>query len=276
MRFTLESRLDYQALEPSTLILNVEAMNIGQTIHSERLAITPEVPHEAHVSATGTRYRRLLLPPGAYSIAYTAEVETAPTREAPSNVPEVPVAELPLEVMPYLYASRYCPSDRLARFAIRQFGALPRGHERVTAICNWIFEHVDYQKGWSDTGTAADDTFALRAGVCRDFAHLGITFCRALGIPARFVSAYGWQLDPPDFHAVFEAWLGDRWYLFDATRLTPVDGLVRIGVGRDAADTAFSTFFGAIAPGAMSVSVTAGSPADMARPWTTEAVSLSA
>src|SRR6185369_9534561 len=84
----------------------------------------------------------------------------------------------------------------------------------------------------------------LRAGVCRDFAHLGITFCQALGIPARYVSAYGWKLVPQDFHAVFEAYLGGRWYLFDPTRLTPPMGLIRVGVGRDAADTAFSTFFG--------------------------------
>ena len=78
--------------------------------------------------------------------------------------------------------------------------------------------------------------------MCRDFAHLGITFCRALGIPARFVSAYGYKLYPQDFHAVFEAYLGGRWYLFDPTRLSPPDGLIRIGVGRDAADTAFATY----------------------------------
>ena len=96
------------------------------------------------------------------------------------------------------------------------------------------------------TGRDAADTATERAGVCRDFAHLGITFCRALGIPARFVSAYAWQLDPPDFHACFEAYLGDRWYLFDATRLAPTNGLVRIGTGRDAADTAFATVFGAV------------------------------
>ena len=92
-----------------------------------------------------------------------------------------------------------------------------------------------------------------RAGVCRDFAHLGIAFCRALSIPARFISAYAWQLDPADFHACFEAYLGDRWYLFDATRLAPTNGLVRIGTGKDAADTAFATVFGAIGLNQMNV-----------------------
>jgi transglutaminase-like putative cysteine protease len=92
-----------------------------------------------------------------------------------------------------------------------------------------------------------------RAGVCRDFAHLGIAFCRALNIPARFVSAYAYQLQPPDFHACFEAYLGDRWYLFDATRLVPTSRLVRIGTGRDAADVSFATVFGAAAMESMQV-----------------------
>ncbi|MEO8882719.1 MAG: transglutaminase family protein, partial [Devosia sp.] len=174
--------------------------------------------------------------------------------------------------LPYLYPSRYCQSDRLARFVIREFGQLPPGHQRVTEICNWIYEHVDYLKGASDQQTSAYDTFSLRAGVCRDFAHLGITFCRALGIPARFVSAYGWQLVPQDFHAVFEVFLGDRWYLFDATRTAPLDGLIRIAIGHDAADTAFSTFYGQAAMPGMAISVNA--EGDRSAPWTTQAVSV--
>jgi transglutaminase-like putative cysteine protease len=150
-------------------------------------------------------------------------------------VGEVPVAKLPLDTLPFLNPSRYCPSDQLARFANREFGAIRPGFTRVSEICNWINSEVDYLFGTSDTTTTAAHTFSLRAGVCRDFAHLGITFCRALGIPARFVSCYAWQLEPQDFHAVFEAYLGDRWYLFDATRMAALDGMVRIGCGRDAA-----------------------------------------
>ena len=122
--------------------------------------------------------------------------------------------------------------------------------------------------------TSAYDTFSLRAGVCRDFAHLGITFCRALGIPARFVSAYGWQLVPQDFHAVFEAYLGDRWYLFDATRTAPLDGLVRIAVGRDAADSAFSTFYGSVNFQRKLITVTRDEAPPKDEPWTTQAVSI--
>jgi transglutaminase-like putative cysteine protease len=177
-------------------------------------------------------------------------------------------------VLPYLYPSRYCQSDNLSRFAWRQFGAIATGHERVTAVCNWIYEYVDYLAGSSDSGTSAHDTFTQRAGVCRDFAHLGISFCRALGIPARFVSAYGWKLTPQDFHAVFEAYLGGRWYLFDATRLCPIDGIVRIGVGRDAADTSFATFYGQIEGGFKEVWISPRGHSNEDEQWTTEAVSV--
>jgi transglutaminase-like putative cysteine protease len=199
-----------------------------------------------------------------------------PQVDDPGEIAEVPVAALPLEVMPHLFPSRYCPSDQLMRFAWRRFGDIAGGHEKVTAICNWIYDNVDYLTGSSDGSTSAHDTFTIRAGVCRDFAHLGITLCRALGIPARYVSAFGYKLYPQDFHAVFEAFVGDRWYLFDATRLSPPDGLIRIGVGRDAADTAFATYFGALADQPKTVWVEAKAEGDPATPWTTEAVSISA
>lgn len=110
------------------------------------------------------------------------------------------------------------PSDRLEAFANREFGHLARGHARVTAICNWLYDNIDYQRGASDGETTADESLIKRAGVCRDFAHLGISFCRALRIPARFVSCYAYGLEPRDFHAVFEAYLDGRWWLFDGTR----------------------------------------------------------
>jgi len=228
------------------MILNIEAQRVeGQTIAQETFSVTPDVPSETHATIeTSNRYRRLLLRPGEYAIRYEARVETSPQLNLPGSVDEVPVAQLPLDVMSYLFSSRYCESEELGRFAWRRFGDLPQGHSRVAAVCDWIRDNVDYLEGSSDGKTTAVDTFATRAGVCRDFAHLGITFCRALGIPARFVSAYGWKLEPQDFHAVFEAYLAGRWYVFDPTRLSPPEGVVRIGVGRDAADTAFATFFG--------------------------------
>jgi len=246
MKFSLCCELNYLVRRDTTMILNIEAQRVeGQTIAQETFSVTPDVLSETHATIeTSNRYRRLLLRPGEYAIRYEARVETSPQLNLPGSVDEVPVAQLPLDVMSYLFSSRYCESEELGRFAWRRFGDLPQGHSRVAAICDWIRDNVDYLEGSSDGKTTAVDTFATRAGVCRDFAHLGITFCRALGIPARFVSAYGWKLEPQDFHAVFEAYLAGRWYVFDPTGLSPPEGVVRIGVGRDAADTAFATFFG--------------------------------
>ncbi len=246
MRFELGSELIYVANKETTLIVNVEAQHLnGQRILWETFKVTPSASGEAYEAAeTSNRYRRLRLTPGRYVIRYDAEIETSPVLSRPENVEQMAVEKLPFEVVNHLFPSRYCESDQLARFAWRRFGEGPGGHARVEAICDWIHENVDYLSGSSDGSTSAYDTFTTRAGVCRDFAHLGITFCRALGIPARFVSAYAWKLEPQDFHAVFEAYLGGRWYLFDPTRLAPAEGLIRIGVGRDAADTAFATWFG--------------------------------
>jgi transglutaminase-like putative cysteine protease len=277
MRFSIDTRLEYEAATETTLILNIEAQRAGsQRILSEWLSLPPGVKSEEHeVPETGNRYRRLILPIGTHTISYGAQVDTRPAIGDVTEVDEVPIANLPFDVMPHLFPSRYCPSDRLGRFAWRQFGEIATGHEKVEAICNWIYDNVDYIAGTSDGSTSAHDTFTLRAGVCRDFAHLGITFARALGIPARFVSAYAHELEPQDFHAVFEAYLGGRWYLFDATRLCPIDGIVRIGVGRDAADTAFATYFGQLSGPPKIIEVRRLDEAP-GQEWTVEAVSLSA
>lgn len=277
MKFSVSCSLQYDVAADTTLILNIEAQrNVGQNVVTEQFSISRGVASEEHVvPETGNRYRRMVLPVGRHQIGYTAEIETMPFIGEPASIAQVPVAALPFEVIGHLSPSRYCQSDKLGRFAWRTFGDIANGHEKVTAICNWIFENVDYLEGSSDISTSAYDTFTLRAGVCRDFAHLGITFARALGIPARFVSAYALDLVPQDFHAVFEAYLGDRWYLFDATRLCPIDGIMRIGIGRDAADSAFATYFGQLSgpPKLISVErVDNQQPGD----WTVKAVSISA
>jgi transglutaminase-like putative cysteine protease len=130
------------------------------------------------------------------------------------------------------------------RLAQHEFGKLQHGFSRVTAICNWIHDNVEYLRGSTNPLTSAYDTATERAGVCRDFAHLAIAFCRAVLIPARFVAGYAYSLQPPDFHAYFEAYLNRAWYIFDSTRLAPQTGLIRVGSGHDAADTSFATIFG--------------------------------
>jgi len=275
VKFNVGCEIGYEIADAATLIFNIEAMRGGrQKILREQLTITPQrEADENTASDTGNRYLRLTAPQGQVQLRYEAVVELDPVHQQPDFIGEVPVAKLPLDTMAYINPSRYCPSDQLARFAGRQFGNIQPGFQRVTEICNWINGEVDYMFGSSDTSTTAADTFSTRAGVCRDFAHLGITFCRALGIPARFVSCYAWQLVPQDFHAVFEAYLGDRWYLFDPTRMAALDGMVRIGCGRDAADTAFATIYGNV----NSMPITVWSEAidgDADEQWTTDAVSV--
>jgi transglutaminase-like putative cysteine protease len=155
------------------------------------------------------------------------------------------VTGVPDDVLRYLMPSRYCESDVMSRAAQQLFGQLPPGIGRVRAIESWIHESIGYLPGFSNSTTTAQEVFVQRAGVCRDFAHLGITMCRALNIPARLVVGYVHFEEPPqDFHAVFEAWLDGRWVIFDPTRMAPIDRLVRVGTGRDAKDVAFATIFG--------------------------------
>ena len=144
----------------------------------------------------------------------------------------------------------YSPGLRSASSTKTSLGSI-----RVTRICNWIYERIEYLSGTSTPTTSAFDTVTELAGVCRDFGHLAIAFCRSLGIPARFVSAYAYGLNPPDFHVYIEAFLGGRWILFDPTRLAPQSSFVRIGHGRDAADTSFATIFGGAVMNKMELSM---------------------
>lgn len=253
MKLRMGCDLAYNVLEETVFVFNLEvAPLVAHVGLTDRLTLEPDLPRRTHLeTGTASRYTAVTARPGALTVSYAAELDLMVHRADPATVNETPVGNLPLDLMPLLLPSRFVPSDRLATFALREFGDLPRGHARVTAICNWIHRALAYQPGSSDAATTADETLLRRAGVCRDFAHLGIAFCRALGIPARFVSCYAYGLDPADFHAVFEAYLDGRWWLFDPTRQAALDGLVRIGVGRDAAEAAFCTPWGLMEPGAV-------------------------
>lgn len=248
MKFNLGCLLAYEILQPSTLIFNIRPYNNNyQKIHEETLEITPKIEIETNSNIDKeNRYFRVNANPGKLEINYRAIVETSPLLKESSAIIEVSPSELPLEILPYVLPSRYCQSDQLIQLADSEFGNLLPGYSRVQAICNWIYEKVTYISGSTDSQTSAYDTAIERAGVCRDFAHLGIAFCRAMNIPTRFVGGYAYGLNPPDFHAYFEAYLNNEWYLFDATRLAPLTGTIRIGTGRDATDVSFGTIFGAV------------------------------
>jgi transglutaminase-like putative cysteine protease len=246
LKYQLGCELSYIISEPSTLIFNIGVVsNDYQKIVQENLHFDSQLKIEEYVTPVdGNRYVRINAESGNLQLSYQATVEIVHDRAEPNDLVEIPPAELPLDILYYLYPSRYCQSDRLLRLAEAEFGNLVPGYGRVTAICNWIYDRITYLSGSSDSCTSACDTVLERVGVCRDFAHLGIAFCRALNIPARFVSGYAAGLNPPDFHAWFEAYVGDRWYLFDPTRLVAQNGLIRVGTGRDAADVSFATIFG--------------------------------
>ncbi|MGJ7492639.1 transglutaminase-like domain-containing protein [Variovorax sp. ZT4R33] len=244
----IEAVLDYEVAAPSHLVLNIEAARGGaQAVLRENLTIEPAVEMHAFCDeGSGNRFFRFDAAPGPLRIRYTASVQRSFVH-VPVDLKEAPVNEVPNELVHYLMPTRYCESDLMARAAQQLFGDLPQGIGRVQAIVNWIHESIAYEPGSSDSTTTARDAFVQRAGVCRDFAHLGITFCRALNIPARLVVGYVYFDEPPqDFHAIFEAWIGGQWVLFDPTRMAPVDRLVRVGTGRDAKDVAFCTLFGPV------------------------------
>ena len=254
---TVETVLEYEVLAPTHFCFSIEAAHWPtQEILSERLAISSGVlPHTLVDPRSGNRFIRFDAAPGPLLVNYKAEVQVHCEPSDPS-LPEVRVGDVPDDVFRYLLPTRYCESDVLANVAQKMFGQLEPGYGRVQQISDWIHREITYQPGSSNSTTTAQEVFVQRAGVCRDFAHLGITFCRALNIPARLVVGYVWFDEPPqDFHAVFEAWLGDRWVLFDPTGMAPVDRLVRIGTGRDAKDVAFSTIFGSVTPGRKEVEV---------------------
>jgi transglutaminase-like putative cysteine protease len=245
--------LQYEVGFPGAdFIFNIQAARTRQqTIQSEQLTISQPVTTLAHTDpATQARSLRLGAAPGPLSVRYEATVDIAHHVALPADVPEVPVAHLPPEVLPYLYPSRYCQSDRLGNLAMAQFGALTHGYTRVQAIQQWVQSQVTFKSNTSNSMTSALDTLTDRVGVCRDFAHLMIAVCRALNIPARFTTGIDYGADPAlgptDFHAYVEAYVGHRWYLFDPSGTAIPMGFIRIGTGRDAADGSFATIFGAV------------------------------
>jgi transglutaminase-like putative cysteine protease len=248
MRFQVHSDMQYSVRLQTTFIFNIHALRTsGQTVLEETLVIDPyNRLEEFTATSSPNRFIRLEVPQGTnFKISYKAIVDT--------NFKEVdfqgttdasPVSHLDGDIIPFLFPSRYCQSDKLQRLAFNKFGKIENTYMKVLTISEWIYDNVEYLSGSTDSHTSAHDTISERAGVCRDFAHLGIALCRALSIPARYFTGYSYQLNPPDFHACFEAYIGGHWIIFDPTKLAPLNGLVKIASGRDAADAAIASTFG--------------------------------
>ena len=247
MNFLLSSELEYAVTQPVTFLLSVRARECaGQRVVNEHFTISHAVNHVlVRCEATGTRFDRLHAEQsGNYVIRYEAEVEVTPTMFPACSLVAGGPETFGLEVLPYLYPSRYCQSDRIGRLSSDLVSHIALPEDQVRAIVDWISSRVSYVSGSTSVATSALDTLVERAGVCRDFAHLGIALCRAMNIPARYFTGYAHELEPPDFHACFETWIGGRWLFWDATGLASPDGVVQIGMGRDASDCSVCTSFG--------------------------------
>lgn len=256
MKFRVSSELAYSVNSPSTLLVNIHALRLpGQTIIEETFNIDPYIRIEELTSADyESRFIRLEVEQGIQlKISYQAIVDSSYKVIERSQMDEVPLMQLDGQVIPFLFPSRYCQSDKLGRLAYKKFGHISNAYEKVLAIVDWIYENIEYVSGSTNSQTSAYDTITEWTGVCRDFAHLGIALCRALSIPARYFTGYAYQLNPPDFHACFEAYIGGQWLIFDATRLAPLNGLIKIANGRDAADASIASIFGNVSFSSMAV-----------------------
>ncbi|GAA3979112.1 transglutaminase-like domain-containing protein [Mucilaginibacter dorajii] len=249
MKFNVFTQMEYVVWAPGTLILSIHALRTpNQTVISEEFSIEPYIKFEELQSAEGENrlIRFEVQEQCTVKVTYNALVDNCVELTNYEHQEITLVSQLPVSVLPYLNPSRYCQSDKLSSHAHNMFGHITNPFEQVVALTNWIHYNVQYLSGFSNAETSAFNTFEERAGVCRDFAHLGIALCRGLTIPARYFTGYAYQLNPPDFHACFEAYIGGKWILFDATRLVPLNGLIKIATGRDAADNAIANIFGNI------------------------------
>lgn len=246
-RFSLTSAFD----TPAVFIIRPEASDTVRIVE-ERWTATPSIAHHDYVDLYGNRCRRLTIPGGdPFVVDYDVLVETHDGLDpCEPDAPEVRVEDMPDDALVYTLPSRYCLSDRLANTAAELFGAVAPGWNRVQAICDFVHNHITFQYGASDPFTTALDVYDSGSGVCRDYAHLAISFCRALNIPARYAFGYMPDIDvenpilPMDFCAWFEVYLGGKWWLFDARNNTRRKGRVNIARGRDALDVAMLTTYG--------------------------------
>ena len=250
LALTVGCTFGLHSIQPVSAIMQVAPrLEAGVSIHAERWDTS--AGHHGYVDGYGNRCERFALAAGDSQITYEADlVLSAPADLIELDAPEIPVASLPDEVMNFVMPSRFCLPDELGHEAWQRFGDLEPGWGRVQTIVDYVHEHLEWVSGASNPWTTAADAYRAGQGVCRDFAHLAITFCRALNIPARYVFGYIPNIgvapppEPMDFAAWFEAYLDGRWHTFDARNNVPRTGRVVVGRGRDAVDVALITSFG--------------------------------
>jgi transglutaminase-like putative cysteine protease len=244
--------LVYETGAPAPLFLVLKPrLDLRQLILEEKLVFGAGLPTQQLSDTHGNTVYRLMLMPGRNEIVHDAIFSVPRVRDnygLPSAV--VPVERLPIAVLRYTMPSRYCDSDKLMSFALSKFGHVPRGAEQAQAICTWVHENIEYRFGSGSPLISAWDVVERGYGVCRDLAHVTVALCRAMSLPARYVTGHVPDIGvidpglPMDFHAYSEVYLGGCWHTYDARYNTPRIGRVKIAHGLDAVDGAFSTIFG--------------------------------
>jgi transglutaminase-like putative cysteine protease len=251
IRIGYELVFDVPAPCPMMLVLDIRPERRPSVRRPGGLRVEPGVPVETFVDAYGNRCGRLVAPAGRLSLWDDLVVEDDGLADpVEPGARQLPVERLPAEVLVYLLGSRYCEVDRLIDVAWQLFSGTPEGWPRVQAVCDWVHRNVEFGYAHARPTKTAFDVYQERTGVCRDFTHLALTFCRCLNIPARYATGYLGDIGippqpfPMDFSGWFEVFLGGRWYTFDARHNEPRVGRVVMARGRDAVDVALTTSFG--------------------------------
>ena len=253
MELRIGYEIDYAFPQPTPvmLLLNVHFTRVSDLAMPDSIVFNPSVPVSGYRDGFGNWCTRLVAPAGRLRISSDSTIKD--TGQPDPMVPaarQIPVEELPEEALEFLLASRYCDSDRLLDLAWELFGTAEPGLARVQAICNFVHQHITFGYEHARVTRTASEAYEERRGVCRDFTHLGVAFCRALNIPARYCTGYLGDIGTPkphppgDFAAWFEAYLGGQWHMFDPRNNVPRMGRVLMARGRDAADVAITTTFG--------------------------------
>jgi transglutaminase-like putative cysteine protease len=255
VRIRVGCEFKFDAALPVPAVAFVRARSDGGvTVERETWHVQPTASFSDLVDIYGNHARRVVIGAGKASLRYDAEVTTSAALDEVGPVAvQHRVEDLPGEILIFTLASRYCLSDMLSDVAVSLFGTSPLGWERVQAVCDWVHDNVRFDYSASNPNATAVDVFEARVGVCRDFAHLAISLCRALNIPARYVFGYLPDIDvssprpdPMDFCAWMEVYLGGRWWTFDPRNNTRRIGRVVIARGRDAMDVAMVTSYGSL------------------------------
>lgn len=249
-------QLDYRTTEEVPVIFMLRPRSgWAQWIMREEFHIHPQVPVVEFTDLYGNLCQRTVMPAGDFRLSVGCRVLVPDIVDADLMAPVMPVQHLPTDILHYLLPSRYCQSDKLTELAASIIGDALPNYLQVARIRTWIHHHVSYEAGSSDASTSAMETVENKRGVCRDFAHLGIALCRAINVPARMVVGFLHLLKPMDLHAWFEAFIGGRWFTFDATEEVTRGNRIILAYGRDAVDVALATIFGDFTMQGMKVTV---------------------